>query len=250
MRMLSSIKEAIDKQMKFSTYEIKVLGARLFDTLDFPGGDLVTYTDDWWTRRSGYIASDGSVISDIVKIAEKQCCVRPVLIISIDNTDFSIGDTFIFFGTEFKIMSNSTAFCVTDIGKCDHQSIEEVLNKWIDNALSVYTANRLSCNAPEQTKHEKVQESDEKEFDYRQKILAEYKELSERIDELDRFYRMQLNNQRPHLKQLDIPKIKYPISLVTKQYSAMREYQLYLQLRLIIEGINPEDYTPGEEFDF
>ena len=234
----------------FSTHEIKVLGARLFDTLDFPGGDLVIYPENWWIRR-GYITSDGSMINHFPEDESEEYCVRPILVISIDNTDFSIGDTFIFSGNKFKIMSNSTAFCTTDIGKCCRKLVNDKLNKWIELSLSKYTETKIISNIvnkPEEIKTEDIKAK--KENEYTQNMLKEYNELSARIDELYRFYTMQLNNRQPHLKQFDTPNIKYPISVLTKQYAAMKEYQLYLQLRLIIEGINPEDYAPGEEFDF
>lgn len=231
----------------FSTYDIKVLGARLFDTLDFPGGDLVIYPENWWIRR-GYMTSDGSMINHFPEDESKEYCVRPILVISIDNTDFSIGDTFTFAGNKFKIMSNSTAFCTTDIGKCCHKFVNDKLNKWIELSLAKYTKTEMSSNI--ENKPEEVKLEDKKENEYPQNMLVEYKELSVRIDELYKFYTMQLNNRQPHLKQFDTPSIKYPISVLTKQYAAMKEYQLYLHLRLIIEGINPEEYAPGEEFDF
>lgn len=77
----------------------------------------------WWLRSPGiyqtyaaYVTYDGSVISFGYYVYTDNFCVRPALRINIENSDFKIGDIFIFGNKRFKIISDDLALCTDDIG--------------------------------------------------------------------------------------------------------------------------------------
>lgn len=117
---------------------------------------LRKYGKWWWLRSPGRISIAASIVYDYGVIG---CVgghvdyifgyVRPALIISnIESLNLTIGDCFSFGGKEFEIVSNTIAFCKSDIGQCcfrhDYKSsdaniyeasdIKEFVDDWFRNA--------------------------------------------------------------------------------------------------------------------
>ena len=137
------------------------------------------------------------------------------------------------------------------------------MQDWYKDAIAKYTIDKFNQDVAngnvgingltgDKSKMEIKSNIDEEDelIEYQQRMLDEYEELSKRIDSLYRFYTKRIINQRPHLSEHRLPPLKYPIALLDKQYQAMKDYQLYLRLRLIAEGFDPEIETPDEKFDF
>lgn len=80
----------------------------------------------WWLRSPGdyqggaaYVYNDGSFYNYGYRVNGSDCCVRPALRINnLESSNLKIGDSFIFGGEEFEIVSDDLAFCKGDIG--DH----------------------------------------------------------------------------------------------------------------------------------
>lgn len=82
------------------------------------------YKGWWWLRSPGiyrydatYVHNNGSVDYDGDAVSDADGYVRPVLIVSLISSKFTIGDTFVFGKKKFKIISDDMAFCLEDIGK-------------------------------------------------------------------------------------------------------------------------------------
>lgn len=100
----------------------------------------------WWTRSHGiyyYQAAyvEGKDNPDNIggrMGVDNFWCVRPGLIIDITNTNWEIGDIFIFGNKKFKIVSETLAFIYKDdIGKCQFNSDGEN-NEYINSDLEKY----------------------------------------------------------------------------------------------------------------
>lgn len=241
--------------------DVKILRATLLSARE----SLTLLTDDdreykgwWWLRSPCYgaskapaVNSHGVAYSRGLPVHYISGYVRPALIGEFNVPNCTIGDKFVFGNLTFKIISDNLAFCLGDIGQYlfyddlksgrnnfddvnDYETsdIKQFVNEWFDTTMADHIATMTE------------------ETSYPQKMLIEYKDLSEKIDDLYEFYNAQIKNKRPHLVQEDVPEIKYPISLLTKQYTAMKDYQLYLRMRLLLEGINPEELTTEEDFSF
>lgn len=86
--------------------------------------ELKNYIDLWWLRSPGYFSDCGAYVGICGFIDRYGCnvsydCVltRPALKISnLQSSNFQVGDRFEFGGKPFQIISNSLAFCLTDIG--------------------------------------------------------------------------------------------------------------------------------------
>ena len=86
--------------------------------------ELRFYKDWWWLRSAGsysnfaaVVRNDGS-LSAAGNTVDASNAVRPVLQIDIKSSIFKVGDTFIFGGKYFDIITDEFAFCQTDIGTC------------------------------------------------------------------------------------------------------------------------------------
>ena len=85
---------------------------------------LREYKNWWWLRSPGYgseyatnIYCDGS-INDLGSYANCYNTVRPALkITNLEPSKFEIGNVFTFGYKNFEIISDTLAFCTTDIGK-------------------------------------------------------------------------------------------------------------------------------------
>lgn len=129
--------------MTVQDQDIEILGATLLSTEEAEKlpTELKEYPYWWWLRSPGggnafaaYVEDNESAygsedytapINYFGKFVDSYGCVRPALIISLDSSNFKIGDCFKFGNKEFEIISNSLAFCKSDIGK----SYFEWLNK-------------------------------------------------------------------------------------------------------------------------
>lgn len=226
------------------------------------------YGSWWWLRSPGYdsndaadVGSGGSVDYGGSGVNYGSDYVRPALTINLESSPFKIGDTFEFGGKTFKIISDKLAFCLEDIGfHCfredwkasdanvyDVSDVKRYVDEWFEKASSVIdkkTSNTFRSECISDVNKELEVEK------YSQRLLDEYTDLSDKIDSLYKLYARYKVNQHPHLTDCRLPVLKYPIALLGKQYEAMKDYQLYLRLRLLAEGIDPEAEVYGEEFDF
>lgn len=124
------------------------------------------YSEWWWTRSPG--GCSDSVIDLRYKIihyegsntAWGETFVRPALnITGVYDCGLKIGDTFVFGGKTFKVISCNLAFCLEDIGQCcfredfdapdaniyDASDVKRFIDKWFEEALTeqVNTAMQL-----------------------------------------------------------------------------------------------------------
>ena len=262
-------KEHIDKLTRFSRYDIEVLQVRLPDITEkeFIAKNIcrVSYKDDWWLLRN-FVTAEGKVLDTSLQDPTRLCYLRPVLEFN-NNKKMRVGDEFTYFGENFIVISIHDeiiyAFCLNDIGMCKYSEIPKKMQDWYKDAIAKYTIDKFNQDVAngnvgingltgDKSKMEIKSNIDEEDelIEYQQRMLDEYEELSKRIDSLYRFYTKRIINQRPHLSEHRLPPLKYPIALLDKQYQAMKDYQLYLRLRLIAEGFDPEIETPDEKFDF
>lgn len=93
------------------------------EAVNFLSADERKHNDCWWMRSSGcdpisaaYVSDSGSVHFLGARV-DDFFSVRPALRINIKNSNFKIGDIFIFGKKMFKIISDNLAFCTDDIGK-------------------------------------------------------------------------------------------------------------------------------------
>lgn len=78
----------------------------------------------WWLKTPGYnpyavmcVCSSGSLNDFGFDIHNNGGCVRPALEIDLKSSNLNVGDTFQFGNKNFKIISETMAFCLGDIGK-------------------------------------------------------------------------------------------------------------------------------------
>ncbi len=114
------------------------------------------YENWWWLRSPGYnqydaayVYSGGSVHYSGDSVLDEITYVRPALKISIESSDLKIGDTFDFGDKKFRIISETLAFCLEDIGKScfrkdwltpdandyTHSDIKEYVDQWFEKAM-------------------------------------------------------------------------------------------------------------------
>ena len=84
--------------------------------------ELRFYNNWWWLRSPGsysnfaaVVRNDGS-ISEVGNTVDASNAVRPVLHIDIKSSRFKVGDTFLFGGKYFYIITDELEFCQTAIG--------------------------------------------------------------------------------------------------------------------------------------
>lgn len=112
----------------------------------------------WWIRspdttrdNAAYISNGGSIVYFGNDMKNVLGSVRPALIISnLDVSNFIVGDEFLFGGRRFRIISDSIAFCLGDIGFSAFQedwedndtvdyeasAVKKYVNNWFENAKS------------------------------------------------------------------------------------------------------------------
>lgn len=112
---------------------------------------LRQYKTWWWLRSPGddstYAASfysDGSVDNYGFSVDYDFGAVRPALQIkNLESSNFEIGDLFKFGNKEFEIISDSLAFCTTDIGKhrfdlysndYEKSLIKQYIDEWFEDS--------------------------------------------------------------------------------------------------------------------
>lgn len=86
---------------------------------------LRVYENWWWLRSPGrdpgcvaYVLADGCVDPEGSPTSDDEGSVRPVLIIeNLKKSNLKIGDRFVFDDIEFEVISDNSAFCVTDIAE-------------------------------------------------------------------------------------------------------------------------------------
>lgn len=86
--------------------------------------ELCKYDNWWWLRSHGtdsnaaFVYYDGTPRRNGDFVEHRDNVVRPALQIeNMQSSNLQIGDTFDFGGKSFKIISNTLAFCLTDIGE-------------------------------------------------------------------------------------------------------------------------------------
>lgn len=106
---------------------VDIVGATLLtieEEVEALPNHLRPYTNWWWLRSPGYISRlatyahlDGSV-DDLGNLVHNcNASVRPALqIANLKSTDLKVGDSIFFNDKEFEIISDTLAFCKTDIG--------------------------------------------------------------------------------------------------------------------------------------
>ena len=118
------------------------------------------YKGWWWLQSPGiyrydatYVHNNGSVDYDGDAVSDADGYVRPVLIVSLISSKFTIGDTFVFGKKKFKIISDDMTFCLEDIGKrCfkkdwtfpdanmyEASDIKRFVDKWFTKSLAEET---------------------------------------------------------------------------------------------------------------
>lgn len=127
--------------MKFKTIrkaeeetELNIVGATLLSIEEANAlpDDLRSYDDWWWLRSRGPQPGYAMIVDVFGSVDEDGCevdntdniLVRPALqIANLSSTDLKIGDSIVFDKKEFEIISDSLAFCKTDIGACHFRDI-------------------------------------------------------------------------------------------------------------------------------
>lgn len=106
--------------------ELEIRGATLLSTDEARKLPLRLrkYNDWWWLRSRGSYGSHAAfvytngLVNDYGSFANYDNAVRPALQLkNLESSDLKIGDVFKFGGKEFEIISDTLAFCTTDIGK-------------------------------------------------------------------------------------------------------------------------------------
>lgn len=115
------------------------------------------YPRSWWLRTPGSydrwahcVARTGIIYTDGSFVNTSNRCVRPALKIKINDPDIQKGDTFLFGGYEFKVISEDLAWMYkNDIGFCpfrydagaedanDYEAsdIKKYVEEWLDKAI-------------------------------------------------------------------------------------------------------------------
>ena len=101
----------------------------------------------WWTRTHGIYEDQATYVTGDIRpnnltshrgYLNDHWCVRPALAIDISNTQWKIGDIFIFGKKKFKIISETLAFIYQDdIGECYFNYNKET-NKYFNSDLEKY----------------------------------------------------------------------------------------------------------------
>ena len=115
---------------------------------------LKQHNNWWWLRSPGFYGShvahvycDGSI--DVLgSYANYDNTVCPALkITNLESSDLEIGDVFKFGDKEFEIISDTLAFCTTDIGKhkfdtysnnYGRSEIKQYVDKWFNESICSY----------------------------------------------------------------------------------------------------------------
>lgn len=126
------------------------------------------YDEWWWLRSPGiyrydatYVHNNGSVDYDGDSVCDADGYVRPALKINLISSNFKIGDTFSFGEKKFKIISDSLAFCLEDIGThCfrkyweaddanDYEAsdVKEFVDAWFESVMENYKCKDNSTNS-------------------------------------------------------------------------------------------------------
>lgn len=137
--------------------EIDIKGATLLasDKAEVLPLRLRKYHDRWWLHSPGFSQSfvacvfdDGSVRYGGGRVCNDFYCVRPILIINLKSSNLKIGDVFVFGDKEFEIISDTIAFCKSDIGEYyfrkafssedanDYEAsdVKKFVDKWFEEA--------------------------------------------------------------------------------------------------------------------
>lgn len=125
-----------------------------WDEVEMLPAELMEY-DNWWWLSSDveedlkaaenkfyekkyklkFIHSD-AVIDRVERVTKAKGCVRPVLHIgSMMCLHYAIGDSFIFGGKEFEIVTEQLAFCKEDIGICQYPYTRKRVLTWFKEAI-------------------------------------------------------------------------------------------------------------------
>lgn len=94
------------------------------EALNFLSVEEREYKGQWWQRSPGAhhdlaasVYDNGVVNSFGNNVDYNHNYLRPVLNINTQNSDFAVGDIFVFGKKIFQIISDNLAFCADDIGK-------------------------------------------------------------------------------------------------------------------------------------
>lgn len=114
------------KEIIYTNTELEIEGATLLsvDEADALPLRLRKYENSWWLRTPGfnsYITAGVNMYGSVgiygYSVNYRSIAVRPALQISnLKSSNLKIRDVFKFGGKEFEIISNTLAFCKTDIG--------------------------------------------------------------------------------------------------------------------------------------
>lgn len=105
--------------------ELDIIGATLLSVEEVEGlpKRLRGYGDWWWLRSHGFVRGFAALVNgdgsadDCGYFVDTDMPVRPALIINnLNSSNLKIGDSFMFGGEEFAIVSGTLAFCKADIG--------------------------------------------------------------------------------------------------------------------------------------
>lgn len=144
----------IVKKLITKEKELEILGATLLSIEEVE--TLLTqeerkYKNWWWLRSPGIGSDHAAFVYDFgfvntlgYHIDYTFGTVRPTLIIKL-NSNFKIGDIFIFNNKKFKIISKEYAFCLEDIKKTyfskynnnyEKSNIKKYVDNWFKEAKS------------------------------------------------------------------------------------------------------------------
>ena len=104
----------------------------------------------WWLQTPGLSENEVFCVSKVGLIARANIdnnkgFVRPAIKFDTDNSNLVIGDVFCFASIKFEVISEDTAFCLTNIGQnifdqfTNHfrdSEIQNVLHNWYYDALA------------------------------------------------------------------------------------------------------------------
>lgn len=153
------------QKIKYKESDLEIHGATLLSVEE--AEELLTkderkYHNWWWLRSPGYfqyyaayVLPSGSVLRYGSYVRTDDVCIRPALKISnLESSNLKIGDLFEFGGKQFKIISDTLAFCLDDIGtgcfrddgEAKNANIykESDIKKYIDNWFSEVSIYRMT----------------------------------------------------------------------------------------------------------
>lgn len=147
---------------------LRITGATLLSTriAEKLSLDLRKHANWYWLRSPGdfsrSVASvdyEGYVFNYGLPAYSSHISVRPALYIkNIESSIFKVGDTLMFGGKEFEIISDSLALCSSDIGKCafrkdrnaedandyEKSDVKKYVDDWFNKAIAPYEENPTS----------------------------------------------------------------------------------------------------------